>query len=396
MRPGDISVLDNRVKYALLLQAGLRRIPSLNKSARSLAKEVLPWLERWMKDNHLSESIRSLRSDAEVEFLDEELRSGSYLEACGDRLFVHKKTLLCALDSRCVCCCYKILVSIPKYLRGSCAPNARPEMCPRFRQCVSPSASDCAEMYSHKDKILIVGDGDLTFSCAVAGTLVNGRNITATTYLSKKELHDVYGPRKIAERIRMLENSGNRVVHSVDATQLGKIHGWCPPDRFTRVVWNFPCVAPPKVEINTAASAADGQNSEMELNRTLLREFFATVHRVLHPLGEVHVTHKTKPPYSQWNILELASKARDTLEFVGCFVFDKSMYPGYRNRKARCGTGSFPVHDARVFIFRRRADVVKGSGFSSDVLSSLANAVKVDTKILRRAHASLKAPSTGA
>ena len=37
--------------------------------------------------------------------------------------------------------------------------------------------------------------------------------------------------------------------------------------------------------------------------------------------------------------------------FRSCVIFDKTLYPGYRNRKARSGKGSFPCHDARIFIF---------------------------------------------
>ena len=117
------------------------------------------------------------------------------------------------------------------------------------------------------------------------------------------------------------------------------------------MIWNFPCIAPPGARINTSASRADGQNSEMSKNQALLRQFFNTVHRVLCPGGEVRVTHKSKPPYCDWNIIEQASSSE--LEFQGCLAFDRVLYPGYTNRKARSGSGSFPVHDARIFVFSR-------------------------------------------
>ena len=123
------------------------------------------------------------------------------------------------------------------------------------------------------------------------------------------------------------------------------------------MIWNFPCIAPPGARINTSASRADGQNSEMSKNQALLRQFFNTVHRVLCPGGEVRVTHKSKPPYCDWNIIEQASSSE--LEFQGCLAFDRVLYPGYTNRKARSGSGSFPVHDARIFVFYRSVCDVK-------------------------------------
>ena len=37
-------------------------------------------------------------------------------------------------------------------------------------------------------------------------------------------------------------------------------------------------------------------------------------------------------------------------------VFDKDLYPLYENKKVQTQSGSFPVHDAKVYVFRRRSD----------------------------------------
>eukprot|EP00937_MAST-01D_sp_MAST-1D-sp2_P005285 g5285.t1 len=114
------------------------------------------------------------------------------------------------------------------------------------------------------------------------------------------------------------------------------------------------------------AGGADGQNEEMEVNKRMLRDFFGSVAAVLAPPpapgvagGEVHITHKTKPPFSHWRIVELA--ARSPLLCGASVVFDRSLYPGYINMKVLDGS-SFPCADAETFIFSRRDGAGAGAG----------------------------------
>ena len=67
-------------------------------------------------------------------------------------------------------------------------------------------------------------------------------------------------------------------------------------DAFECVRWNFPCIG------RGLGEGQDGQNSEMEGNKELLRKFALSATRVIAPGGQVHVTHKTKPPYNHWEI----------------------------------------------------------------------------------------------
>jgi hypothetical protein len=54
------------------------------------------------------------------------------------------------------------------------------------------------------------------------------------------------------------------------------------------------------------------------------------------------VTHKTKAPFGEWNIVELAVAAG--LVFCGAVVFDKCIYSEYINKKALTKE-SFPSCD---------------------------------------------------
>lgn len=73
---------------------------------------------------------------------------------------------------------------------------------------------------------------------------------------------------------------------------------------------------------------------------------------MLRPDGEIHVSHKNKPPFCHWKLEELASKC--SLVLKQCVVFDKSQYPGYENKRgdgSRCDQ-PFILGDCSTFKFR--------------------------------------------
>lgn len=80
----------------------------------------------------------------------------------------------------------------------------------------SPTDSlDCPYKQSHR--MLIVGDGNFTFSLSLA-KLLGGSNLVATSYDTKEELFKKYAE---AEHVTQeLLRLGARVLHGVDATNL--------------------------------------------------------------------------------------------------------------------------------------------------------------------------------
>jgi len=64
---------------------------------------------------------------------------------------------------------------------------------------------------------------------------------------------------------------------------------------------------------------------------------------------EVHISHKCKGAFGSWQIPERC--ANSDFKFQHSIIFDKELYPGYK--KVHPGNGSFPVHDAKTYIFRR-------------------------------------------
>jgi hypothetical protein len=88
------------------------------------------------------------------------------------------------------------------------------------------------------------------------------------------------------------------------------------------------------------------------------------VHQYLRPdSGQLHVTHKTIEPFSWWEITQLAEECG---LFLYCsIVFDRCLYPGYVNRKV-LDKKSFPLHDARTFVFMTDPKFSISSGYTLD------------------------------
>jgi 25S rRNA (uracil2634-N3)-methyltransferase len=212
-------------------------------------------------------------------------------------LFVHPTTWRCAQRDRCVSCSYKVGcwdVALDSALCRS-VPNVRPELCPR-----SSKADNAKELVLGYDqpglRVLTVGDGDFSFSLAVARRVAlcdpsqMASSVCATSYESLETLRGVYD--NMEETMKELHDLRVKVAFQVDATRLdetlfchreGTSDG---PPQFDRIVWNFPCTA--------VAKGQDGQNQEMEHNKDMVRRFVSKSRHYLAPGGEIHMNHKTK------------------------------------------------------------------------------------------------------
>ena len=303
----------------------------------------------------------------------------------GAPLFMMRETLRCAL-AECIVCRAKIRTSAGE--RG--VPSARPETCPRVaRPRPRTGREELVGLYRRGQRILTVGDGDFSFSLALARAL-GGASLVATSHESLSSLRSVYGPACLAV-LDELRSLGTVVAHGVDAADLERTLPAAirPPQGFDAAVWNFPCVVrddagrvlPSERAGEGAAAAADARGSaELAANRSLVARFCAGATRLLNSSGEVHLTHKTG--LKQWGLDELgglglpngravgrhpsaAARGRDGgvgeqgatkhvtgLKLLGAVVFDRAAYPPYRPRKALADS-SFPIGDAQTFVYAR-------------------------------------------
>ncbi|ETV80785.1 hypothetical protein H257_06262 [Aphanomyces astaci] len=268
-----------------------------------------------------------------------------------DKLYVQANTIQCAINL-CRPCCYKLFI----YGGKDVMPNVRPEQCPRFNDpyAAREDDGDNAEeaeleivprnvLLQPSHKVLTLGDGNFSFSRALLGYLGEASQLTATSHEAKDTVVETYPDSSAI--LDTLTTAGASVLHEVDATSAKSLKAAAGATKFDRVIWNFPCVRMP--------DGADGQNNEMDDNKQLLQGFFTAVVGVLAPHGEVHVTHKTKPPFGQWGVVALAEA--NGLRHTGSVVFDRCLYPGYSNKKV-LSKGSFPIWDSETFVFVRATD----------------------------------------
>lgn len=161
---------------------------------------------------------------------------------------------------------------------------------------------------------LLVGEGDFTFARALC-LVLGGSNIVATAFDSKAEMCEKYpdaGP-----VVDSLLSSGVRVRHSVDATRLND-NDWLraqAPTGYSRIVFNFPHIGGATVE-------------DVEANRALVKDFFASSRSLLLPTGSVIVSLRSTPFYDSWGIADLAASVG--FKRSGAPVkFDAADFPGY-------------------------------------------------------------------
>lgn len=256
---------------------------------------------------------------------------------CGVPLHVYRETIQCIALEGCVSCAHKVCCGEP--LLPNSKPNVRPELCPR--SLLEGKKSPGLGTFQQSDRILTVGDGDFSFSLALVRTLGPAR-IHISSYESRANYQTAYpksGPQVLGE----LERMHNAQVHfQVDATRLQDAF---PPSeyQFDFIVFNFPCVpmGPP---------GKDGQMEDIHVNQQLLVEFARQAFPLLETRGgQLLISHKSKAAFKNWGITDLVTR-ESAFHPSKALVFDRCIFPGYINRKAR-DNKSFPVTDALTFVF---------------------------------------------
>jgi 25S rRNA (uracil2634-N3)-methyltransferase len=271
-------------------------------------------------------------------------------------LFAATETVKCAWGNGCVSCAYKVGTFDVALDSDFCKriPNQRPELCPRAR--LNRRIPDIPPLgYKTGMSALTVGDGDFSFSLALARF---GCDVVATSYEPKDTVFDVYNSLAVTDNAAELERRGAALVYSVDGTNLERtLPESLVKRKYHRIVWNFPCSA--------IAKGQDGQNREMEFNKKLVNNFINSCWQLLFPQGRIVITHKTKPPFNQWKIDEVAVLDVPKVHYLHRVVFDRCLFPPYVPRKA-LDSKSFPCHDACMYIF----EVSDGSAQSSAAKTS--------------------------
>ncbi|XP_028121859.1 uncharacterized protein LOC114319069 isoform X4 [Camellia sinensis] len=175
--------------------------------------------------------------------------------------------------------------------------------------------------YNNGQKILLVGEGDFSFSACLARAFGSAVNMVATS-LHSQELLKVKHWTSEAE-LQTLERLGCLILHEVGVYEMGN-HPTLSRMKFDVVIFNFP-------HAGHFHGFCERDEELIGMHRELLTAFFENARDLLEEGGEVHVTHRDDYPYNTWGLEKLASKAGFYLKEK--VEFEKGNYPGYHNKR---------------------------------------------------------------
>ncbi|KAK4493157.1 hypothetical protein RD792_017992 [Penstemon davidsonii] len=194
--------------------------------------------------------------------------------------------------------------------------------------------------YSSSHDILLVGEGDFSFSLCLATAFGSATNIVATSFDSYDELIKKY--KKAKANLAILETLGATLLHGVDATKM-KISPHLQCRKFHRIIYNFP---------HAGFHHKEDHPHLISMHKNLVLGFFRNARSMLWLDGEIHITHKIKPPFDSWRIQDLASNC--SLYLIECADFRIQDYPSYKNKRGSGPRCDKPFHlgECRTFKFK--------------------------------------------
>ncbi|CAN6929489.1 unnamed protein product [Brassica oleracea] len=131
-----------------------------------------------------------------------------------------------------------------------------------------------------------------------------------------------YGKQNVEE----LERLGCTVIHGVNVHSMSSDNRLA---RYNRIVFNFPH--------SGLGFGSEHESFYIMQHQALVRGFFESARKMLEDEdGEIHLTHKTTRPFSEWEIETLAQEKG--LRLIKLMVFDQLAFPGYSNKK---GSGNY-------------------------------------------------------
>ncbi|XP_047178757.1 uncharacterized protein LOC124845661 [Vigna umbellata] len=193
--------------------------------------------------------------------------------------------------------------------------------------------------YSSHHQILLVGEGDFSFSLSLAKSFGSAANIVASSLNPYDNVTKMY--KKAKSNLEELHKLGAFLLHGVDATKM-KLHPDLKMRRFDRVIFNFP---------HAGFHGREDSSSLIKMHKALVHGFFNNASCMLRANGEIHISHKTTEPFSYWDIENLAAQCFLTLIERADFKIED--YPGYNNKRGdayRCDE-PFPLGKCCTYKF---------------------------------------------
>ncbi|KAL9288208.1 hypothetical protein AtEden1_Chr4g0304251 [Arabidopsis thaliana] len=167
-------------------------------------------------------------------------------------------------------------------------------------------------------------------------------NITATSLDSEDELSIKY--MDAVDNINILKRYGCDIQHEVDVHTMS-FDNSLSLQRYDRIVFNFP-------HAGSRFFGRELSSRAIESHKELVRGFLENAKEMLEEDGEIHITHKTTYPFSDWGIKKLGKG--EGLKLLKKSKFELSHYPGYITKRGSGGRRSddyFPVGECSTYMF---------------------------------------------
>ncbi|KAG6770943.1 hypothetical protein D5086_011826 [Populus alba] len=195
--------------------------------------------------------------------------------------------------------------------------------------------------YSSKHRMLLVGEGDFSFSVSLARAFGSACNLVSTTVDTQDNIAKKYS--NGVRNVRELEEKGGLVFYGVDAKEMSG-HFFLRTQRFDRIVFNFPHVG---------FLFPEASYCQIQLNKSLIKGYLSNAKVLLkQDKGEIHVTHKEGDPYDKWDLVKKAEKIGLGLHEI--VPFSRGDYPGYENKRAHGSQSDapFPLGNSSTYKFK--------------------------------------------
>ncbi|KAL6712808.1 hypothetical protein ACLMJK_009649 [Lecanora helva] len=238
--------------------------------------------------------------------------------------------------------------TLQPYTKTSPKPNVQTAQRKAIKSTKSRSTPPPIVPFLPTDRILLVGEGDFSFSRSLL-TEHGCSSLIATSYDKQSVVTTKYPQART--HVQALEAEDDcKVLYGVDAVKLGKsgvTDGGgkeVKKGNFDKVVFNFPHVGGLTRDVNR----------QVRYNQELLVGFFKAAIPLLANEGSLLVTIFEGEPYDLWNIRDLARHSG--LKVERSFKFSASAYPGYKHARTLGnieGGGGWKGEDrpARTYIF---------------------------------------------
>ncbi|KAL2457835.1 uncharacterized protein Fot_39570 [Forsythia ovata] len=191
--------------------------------------------------------------------------------------------------------------------------------------------------YNSYHMILLVGEGDFSFSASLAVAFGSASYMIATSLDSRDFLKKNY--KHAMSNIEKLRSRDCIVMHEIDATKIAN-HHFLGGKTFDRVIFNFPFAGFFK-ELSRKAT--------LRKHKRLVSQFLKNAKEMMSENGEIHISHKTNNFHIEWNLESLASSHK--LKLIEAVEFNQYDYPGYNTKYGFGGNNNFNCYPSKTYKF---------------------------------------------